>query len=506
MKPRDNNGVEIDSNYSVVGAHPAFEITFESGDGHGRNSQYAAGVEIVLERLSNLDATLTRAQITSDRVLKRVLEKGIDPSFEPRAFPFPLRLRGTESVKLRKALGTAGGRIESDQASGGNNTRKMTLSVTMPGAPRGAAELELTLAGRLAARRVEMMPELSDIDAALGEWLEALRQGSRPDKGNRLWMSEEMVMLKASPSDKRASAFDVQLGVHSSGKPWSVEINAPRAAADPNGLVSVATDTGGCRFVLRQGRLRPNSDSDGEVEGAKFRTLSGLEPAVVTGAVSKIARDWYVVADIDGGAEEIRRQTGEFVHACARARLLSKGLVLPLPAPPTLASDEKGGVFVKPAKDATPEKEILRLQGEVWLALRRIVEGVGLDLVKLRHEAGYEVDGIIVGGPSRILVEIKTSASAEDIYEGVGQLVLYSRMLDLSDHRRILLLPEKPSTTLVSAVEAEGLMISTYKAAKNGKAVDVEFSDAFLSQCGLSPAAAPVPAEPLVSRLTHGVL
>ncbi|WP_029723277.1 hypothetical protein [Sinorhizobium medicae] len=180
----DNNGLEIDSNYSVVGVHPAFEITFESGDGHGRNSQYAAGVEIVLERLTNLDATLTRAQITSDRVLKRVLEQGIDPSFEPRAFPFPLRLRGTESVKLRKALGTAGGRIESDQASGGNNTRKMTLSVTMPGAQWGAAELELALAGPLAARRLEMMPELSDVDAALGEWLEALRQGSRPDKGN----------------------------------------------------------------------------------------------------------------------------------------------------------------------------------------------------------------------------------------------------------------------------------------------------------------------------------
>ncbi|NKL94417.1 hypothetical protein [Rhizobium leguminosarum] len=506
MKPRDNNGAEIDSNYSVVGGHPAFEITFESGDGHGRNSQYAAGVEIVLERLSNLDATLTRAQITSDRVLKRVLEQGIDPSFEPQAFPFPLRLRGTESVKLRKALGTAGGRIESDQASGGNNTRKMTLSVTILGAPRGAEELELALAGRLAARRLELMPELSDVEAALGEWLEALRQGSRPDKGKRLWMSEEMVMLKASASDKRAGAFDVQLGVHSSGKPWSVEINAPGAAADPNGLVSVAADTEGRRFVLRQGRLRQNPDSDGEVEGAKFRTLSGLEPVIVTGAVSKIARDWYVVADIDGSAEEIRRQTGEFVHACARARLLSKGLVLPQPAPPTLASDEKGGVFVKRAKDATPEKEILRLQGEVWLKLRRIVEGAGFDLVKLRHDAGYEVDGIIVGGPSGILVEIKTSASAADIYEGVGQLVLYSRMLDLSDHRRVLLLPGKPSATLVSAVEAEGLMISTYKAAMNGKAVHVEFSQAFLSQCGLLPAAAPLPAAPLVSTLTHGVL
>lgn len=504
MKPLDNNGLELRSTFSVAGAYPVFEITFESRNGDGRNPDYGDGVEIILDRLAGLDATITQARITSDRVLNLVETDGLDPTFEPKAFPFPLKLGGLDSRKLRLALGRSGARIASKRKTGGNATRRMSLAVALHGQPVGTAELELALAGRLAVRRLEMMPELSGVDAALGEWLEALRQGSRPDRGDRLWMSEEMVMLKASSSGKRANAFDVRLGVHSSGKPWSVEINAPAAAADPNGLVSVATNKQGRRFVLRQGRLRPNPDSDGEVEGAKFRTLSGLEPVIVTGAVSKIARDWYVVADIDGSAEEIRRQTGEFVHACARARLRSKGLVLPQPAPPTLASDEKGGVFLKPAKDAAPEKEVLRLQGEVWLALRRVVEGAGLDLVKLRHEAGYEIDGIILGGPSGTLVEIKTSASAADIYEGVGQLVLYSRMLDLTDHRRILLLPGKPSATLVSAVEAEGLMISTYKATMNGQAAEVKFSKEFLSQCGLSPAAEPVPAETVAAKLVHG--
>ena len=485
MKPLDNNGHELRSTFSVAGAYPVFEITFESRNGDGRNPDYGDGVEIILDRLAGLDATITQARITSDRVLNLVEKDGLDPTFEPQAFPFPLKLSGLDSRKLRRALGRAGARIASKRKKGGNATRRMSLAVALQGQPVGTAELELALAGRLAVRRLEMMPELSDVDSALGEWLEALRQGSRPDKGNRLWMSEEMVMLKASASDKRAGAFDVQLGVHSSGKPWSVEINAPGAAADPNSLVSVAADTEGRRFVLRQGRLHPNPDSDGQIEGAKFRTFSGLEPVIVIGTASKVARDWYVVAAIDGNAEEVRRQTGKFVHACARARLLSKGLVLPPPAPPTLASDEKGGVFIKQAKDATAEKEILRLQGEVWLALRRIVERSGFQLVKLRHDAGYEVDGIILAGPSNILVEIKTRASAADIYEGVGQLVLYSRMLGLSDHRRILLLPRKPSATLVTAVEAEGLMISTYDASIDGKAARVDFSEAFLSECGL---------------------
>ncbi|WP_127966540.1 hypothetical protein [Agrobacterium sp. RS6] len=486
MKPLDNNDNELLATFSVAGGQPTFEITFESRNGEGRNPDYSAGVEIVLDRLSNLDATLTRARITSDRVMKLVDENGIDPSFEPGAFPFPLRLRGKDSLKLRLALGRAGARIASKQTKGGNATRRMTLSIALPGTPRAAAELEHALAGRLMVQPLTMMAKLSDIDSTLAEWLEALKVGSRPARGSLLWMGEEAVMLKASASSKRAGTFDVQLGVHSSGKPWSVEINAPAAAADSNGLVSVATNEQGGRFVLRQGRLRPNPDSDGEVEGARFRALSGLEPVTVTGVSSGIPRDWYVVAGIDGSAEEIRRQTGDFVHACARARLLSKGVVLPQASPPTLASDEKGGVFLKQATNAFPEKEILRLQGEVWLALRRIADRSGRQLVKLRHDAGYEVDGIILAEPSNILIEIKTQASAADIYEGVGQLVLYSRMLGLSDYRRILLLPRKPSATLMTAVEAEGLMISTYDASIDDRAVRVDFSESFLSECGLS--------------------
>lgn len=75
-------------------------------------------------------------------------------------------------------------------------------------------------------------------------------------------------------------------------------------------------------------------------------------------------------------------------------------------------------MFLKQATDAVPEKEIFRLRGEVWLALRGIVERSGLQLVKLRHDAGYEVDGIIFAESSNILIEIKTRASAADIYEG----------------------------------------------------------------------------------------
>jgi hypothetical protein len=62
VKPFDNNGNELNATFSATGAHPTLEITFESGDGRGRNSQYTAGVEFVLGRLSDLDATLRRRE------------------------------------------------------------------------------------------------------------------------------------------------------------------------------------------------------------------------------------------------------------------------------------------------------------------------------------------------------------------------------------------------------------------------------------------------------------
>lgn len=493
VRPFGGSGEQLRATFNVSGHWPAFEITFESGDGRGRNTDYGAGVEIVLERLGARGTVLNAARISSDKVEKRVSAAGVDPSFTPKGFPLPLQLNGVDNFKLRRAIGNSGGCVDSPLGKSGNTTRRMTLSVTLPGLPITASELELELAlaeaasvadePQAATQTLAMMTDLQGVDAALAHWLAALRQGSRPAVGDLHWMGGEAVMYSASPSVKRPGAFDVKLGVRSSGKPWSVEINAPMAVADANGLASVALDTAGRRFLVRQGWLRANLDSDGEVRGSRFRTLSGLKPVQVTGALGRIPREWYVVAELDHAAAAIRRQTGEFVHACTRARLLSSGSELPPPAPPAFAADEKGGLFLKKAVEAQPEKEVLRLQGEVWLELRRVLERSGHLLVKLRHDAGYEVDGIILTKPSNILLEIKTGLSAADVYEGVGQLLLYSRMLNLANHRRILLLPGRPSNALAAAAEAEGLMIHTYGLTADGSTIQVMFSEPFLATC-----------------------
>lgn len=59
--------------------------------------------------------------------------------------------------------------------------------------------------------------------------------------------------------------------------------------------------------------------------------------------------------------------------------------------------------------------------------------------------------------------------TAADIYEGVGQLVLYSRMLGLHDDRRILLLPGQPGPALMNAARDERLMVLAYDYMVQGK-------------------------------------
>ena len=84
-----------------------------------------------------------------------------------------------------------------------------------------------------------------------------------------------------------------------------------------------------------------------------------------------------------------------------------------------------------------------------------------------------------------MLIEIKTGSTASDIYEGVGQLKLYHRMLGLSDRcRLVLLLPEAPSSALRDALNDIGITVSLYTRRESG-AVRVEYDDLLLRHCGV---------------------
>src|SRR5690606_34476297 len=102
------------------------------------NTDYRRTVEVVLQRLAALDGVLTAARITS----KNVAKSGVNSSFDMAQFPFPVTLTGTDLVKLRKALGSDGGKVDSPPGVSGNTTRRMTLSVRLDSPAIGVRDLE----------------------------------------------------------------------------------------------------------------------------------------------------------------------------------------------------------------------------------------------------------------------------------------------------------------------------------------------------------------------------
>ena len=175
MRPALASGAELKANYAVAGEWPAFEITFESADGNGRNTDYNRGVELVLARLAAMDATLESARISSDLVEKRVAGGGLDPGFTPRDYVLPLPLRGADPAHLRLALGYSGALINSKPGSSGSTTRRLTLGVTVPAPVLSASQLEL-----LTARPVNAPPMfvVGGQDALVRQTVSAIDQHS----------------------------------------------------------------------------------------------------------------------------------------------------------------------------------------------------------------------------------------------------------------------------------------------------------------------------------------
>ncbi len=138
------------------------------------------------------------------------------------------------------------------------------------------------------------------------------------------------------------------------------------------------------------------------------------------------------------------------------------------------------------ARPALPERQLRRIQGEVWMAMAALLREGGLDVGKPRHAAGYEVDAEITGKNRRLLVEIKSEAGAADVHTGIGQLLLYPALLPrLAKHRRVLLLPDLPGAALVDAVAKCNVALCTYRLVAGKGAFQVEFSRDFLDLCGL---------------------
>lgn len=334
---------------------------------------------------------------------------------------------------------------------------------------------------------------ISDDAAAVRHWFNkwraALLEGARRE--GDLWVQSGDRFVFRNQSNKKASTLGARtaLGIDPTGKRWAVQINEADTPGDANVTSAIALNEDNRPFLLRQGRLNPPTREEQPVLFTEFRQLTGLRPANVTNGNTNIERDWYVVTALDVSNDEIRTNTARFVDACAIARSKGKGAgsVADLAVIDELtAGDETGGTYIVGAQAARDPKVVRKWQGEVWTSMAKLLRAKDFTVEKPRPAGRYEVDAEIVRGKRRLLIEIKTSAAAADVYGGLGQLLIYAKLMPrLASYRPVLLLPALPAPPLVKAIDECGVVLCTFDCVERDGTIQTIFSDEFFKLCGL---------------------
>lgn len=221
-----------------------------------------------------------------------------------------------------------------------------------------------------------------------------------------------------------------------------VEINQPPQGIDRNIQAVFATDAAGTRWILHQGRM---SVSGSRVTEADFIAATGLVPLEVRFSDGSTG-DYHKVAPLDAPAAVLQENIAAFVAQCAKARLAKTAPGAVIDALAAVETWERG---LSP--EATGEFDIAeqaartgrRRHGEVWRALAAELVRRGIPHSNERV-AQYGPD-LFTYGAQDILFEIKARAASTDVFEGVGQLQIYERLLrrryDVAGYRKILVVP-----------------------------------------------------------------
>lgn len=331
-----------------------------------------------------------------------------------------------------------------------------------------------------------LLTDATEISAAFSIWRSALTEQAIW-RGDGWWLPEQRIVI-ANRNDRTSPQLGefVVLGTDPTGANVTVQLNEPQQYGNENALSGVVRDAEGRLHLVRQGVLHKNAQSD-RVDSQLFSERTRLRPIEVQIGAEKGKRSWFVVTALDLPNADIRRNIGAFVDLCSLARGAEEAQVAAQDdkrLDELFGKDEIGGETT--GEWTLNKNRRRRLQGEVWLALKTLLKADGRDLLKPRHARGYEVDGEIATTSGKLLIEIKTGFSASDIYAGVGQLLLYPHLLPrLKTHRRILLLPGKPTSPLVSALKDCGVELHSYKLIVHDRNVQIIFSRRFLKRCEL---------------------
>jgi hypothetical protein len=110
-------------------------------------------------------------------------------------------------------------------------------------------------------------------------------------------------------------------------------------------------------------------------------------------------------------------------------------------------------------------KLIERRHGKIWKALSAYLERMSIG--HNNNRVGRWGPDLVTNEAPNILFEIKCDIQAADMQRGLGQLLLYERMLK-KPYRKVLLVPERP-TDIMPYLAALEIEVSIYE--RKGRAI-----------------------------------
>jgi hypothetical protein len=102
-----------------------------------------------------------------------------------------------------------------------------------------------------------------------------------------------------------------------------------------------------------------------------------------------------------------------------------------------------------------------RRHAEVWHALHALL--VDANVHPHNTRVGRLGPDLLTKKRPRVLFEIKSEGDAQSIQTGIGQLFLYSQLLDNGPLVKVLVLPHKPRHEIAVAIEALGIRCLFYR-------------------------------------------
>jgi hypothetical protein len=226
MFARDDDGVELNAEFSVLADGEHLSLVLESAGGRGagprpRNDQYVPTLTLLLDRLRDRQAVLVSGVVASARTAHL--------SEEARSIvPVPIEMAAEHDMdQVRLQITRAQGRVglPDGAAKEGNNRKRIELRLAVPGyGPHDAARLAAALAAPRELASNPVLPSADDLLRDLtGETIPTV--AGRPNKVLEVQDGSVLVATDRSPEGQLVAVADVQYGLDLLAERGSVQVS-----------------------------------------------------------------------------------------------------------------------------------------------------------------------------------------------------------------------------------------------------------------------------------------